>query len=150
MVSSIQPYTVKGLIKVTINCAEGCWHTKFIALFQDRNWYSSQTSWSPQTHERNLLLSDQKVSVLNSLNAFEPATSRTAVTLFAPNYSATVNTSILNSCTTTRYLLGQHLDHGLYCICFLSPARMHFLVPHPELLLINITWDNHNSTWCAY
>ena len=54
---------------------------------------------------------DKKASVLKHLNAFEPATSRTAQTLFAPNYSVTVKSSILNffSSTTTQYLLGRHL-----------------------------------------
>ena len=41
-------------------------------------------------------LETKKASVLKRLNAFEPATCRTARTLFAPNYSATVKSSILN------------------------------------------------------
>ena len=46
----------------------------------------------------------------------EPATSRTARTLFAPNYSATVDPEIF-SCTTTRYLLGRHVKISAMALC---------------------------------
>ena len=85
-----------GSLKVTINCTEGCWHSKFFALkFKNHNWYSSQTSCRPTADERNTFFRDKNVSVLKWLNVFNPATSRTTRTHFAPNYSATVKSSIL-------------------------------------------------------
>ena len=49
-----------------------------------------------QQQTKEIHFSETKKRLLKWLNAFEPATRRTARTLFAPNYSATVKSSILN------------------------------------------------------
>ena len=49
-----------------------------------------------QQQMKEIHFSETKKHVLKCLNAFEPATSHTAQTLFAPNYSETVKSLILN------------------------------------------------------
>ena len=84
--------------KVRIKCTEGCWHSKFIAL---------------------ILFRDKKSFCLKKrLNAFEPATSCTARTLFVPNYSATVKSSILKFFLHYYTAVARSALKGIWCFVY--------------------------------
>ena len=57
-------YSTLSVIKVTINRAGGCWHSKFNYHFDiSKTINISQTSYSRTAHKRNILFGDKKSPV---------------------------------------------------------------------------------------
>ena len=107
VIIKLKHFTILLTVKVTINCAEGCWHSKFIVLKTVTDIYLEQVTVQQHMNkiyysERNKLLFKNTPIHSNQQLAIQLEHFCTKLLSDCKDFNPEIF-----SCTTSRYLLGQ-------------------------------------------